>query len=545
MTLQQATASGQNQNDHYIGIDLGTSGARISVISNNGIKSARVLQGNGDDDTDKDENYVGASSSTMVPPPSFHEVFSTAILWGSKTVHEGNETQSRHGPYDDPNAWCHAVEDLLEAFATSSSAAILATVRSICISGTSASCLLVEPLLDPSDTTSQDGPWRWHTVQPTRKPRMYNFNIPNDNNAMLQLQKWVPDRHTAQSTTGSLAKLLDWHCERPLSVDERLCHQADFVTCQFLAISSDNSSINIASDWHNCLKLGYNVQTLQWPSWLLTCLEQVGLSAEIVLPGRVISPGTTLGVVRPDLAARFGLPTTTALVGGTTDSNAAFLAATQGFGATPGTAVTSLGSTLAIKQLSTVPVEDASLGVYSHRFPTVFESSDEAHAQWLVGGASNVGCAVLRELEFTNDELDRLSLQIDPAVDSPLSYYPLSRKGERFPVADSTKEPILSPVPENRAEFLHGILQGISDVERNGFLALGALGASPAAPNRVWTCGGGSRNEMWNQLRQRRLRESFPAGSSNDAGAVTVERADHVEASYGAAILAAASFVSI
>lgn len=45
---------------------------------------------------------------------------------------------------------------------------------------------------------------------------------------------------------------------------------------------------------------------------------------------------------------------------------------------------------------------------------------------WLVGGASNVGCAVLREQGFSNDELRTLSLDIDPMADSNLKYYPLA-----------------------------------------------------------------------------------------------------------------------
>ena len=72
------------------------------------------------------------------------------------------------------------------------------------------------------------------------------------------------------------------------------------------------------------------------------------------------------------------------VVGGTTDSIAAFLAA----GAREtGDAVTSLGSTLAIKLLSDTFADDAARGVYSHRLGD----------RWLVGGASNAGCAVLRE----------------------------------------------------------------------------------------------------------------------------------------------------
>ena len=49
---------------------------------------------------------------------------------------------------------------------------------------------------------------------------------------------------------------------------------------------------------------------------------------------------------------------------GTTDSIAAFLASGA---AGVGEAVTSLGSTLAIKLLSAQPVDDSRYGVYSHR----------------------------------------------------------------------------------------------------------------------------------------------------------------------------------
>lgn len=56
---------------------------------------------------------------------------------------------------------------------------------------------------------------------------------------------------------------------------------------------------------------------------------------------------------RPTVASKYGLSSNVVLVGGTTDSNAAFFAAA---GAKPdyGIAVTSLGSTLAMKQLSRV-----------------------------------------------------------------------------------------------------------------------------------------------------------------------------------------------
>lgn len=89
-----------------------------------------------------------------------------------------------------------------------------------------------------------------------------------------------------------------------------------------------------------------------------------------------------------------------------------------------------MGSTLAIKLLSTTRIEDARYGVYSHRLDD----------KWLVGGASNTGGAVLMEI-FTDEQLEKLSEHINPMEASPLDYYPLKSVGERFPVADPKMEP--------------------------------------------------------------------------------------------------------
>ena len=69
-------------------------------------------------------------------------------------------------------------------------------------------------------------------------------------------------------------------------------------------------------------------------------------------------------------------------------------------------------------------VEDASRGVYSHRLPRFGDSGGggEEEDAWLIGGASNVGCAVLRQEGFNDEELIALSKEIDPDIDSPLSY---------------------------------------------------------------------------------------------------------------------------
>jgi len=447
---------------YFAGFDLGTSGARISII----------------------EPFES----------SFRQVHTQAVRW--------------NGAYDDPDAWWNAIETLLQGASVE-----LQAIQAICVSGTSASCLLVDN----------------ENVKVSRWPRMYNYDIQEaevseyvTKKTLQLLDKYAPPRHTARAPTSSLAKLLAWAIERPLSTKEVLCHQSDYISMRLLGSTVPKS------DWHNCLKLGYDVRQLAWPDWLLTCLKDVGIS-QTVIPSKVVSPGYPLGTIDPSTAQQLGLSTKTVIVGGTTDSNAAFFAAA---GTTPsfGTAVTSLGSTLAMKQLSQTYVEDADRGVYSHRFPNFVNKDEEA---WLVGGASNVGCAILRQLDFSNEELAELSLLIDPEIDSPLTYYPLTKRGERFPVADSEMKPVLEPVPPSRKDFLHGLLQSIGNVERDGFVALQELGASP--PTIVYTCGGGSMNDMWRRLRERLLTERF--GTS-----IQVCTAESTEASFGAALLAAATF---
>lgn len=66
--------------------------------------------------------------------------------------------------------------------------------------------------------------------------------------------------------------------------------------------------------------------------------------------------------------------------------------------------------------------------------------------------------------ETKSSELEARSSDIDPSTDSPLEYYPLQRGtvGERFPTNDPLKKSILEPRPENRTEYLHGLLQAIA-----------------------------------------------------------------------------------
>lgn len=316
---------------------------------------------------------------------------------------------------------------------------------------------------------------------------------------LAQVQAIAPANHPVISATSSLAKLL-WlarHLAEAGALTQPpyyFLHQADWLA------SLLHGKLGI-SDYHNALKLGYDVGDLRYPDWLTST------PLPFVLP-EVLAPGTRIAPVCPEVARRFMLPQSI-VCAGTTDSIAAFLASGAN---TPGEAVTSLGSTLVLKLLSTSRVDDARYGIYSHRLGDL----------WLVGGASNTGGAVLQQF-FSADELALLSAQITSDRDSGLDYYPLLQPGERFPVNDANLLPRLAPRPTDPVQFLQGLLEGIARIEAQGYRLLQELGATPV--QRVYTAGGGAQNSTWMQIRSRYLR-------------VPVSASTHTEAAYGAARLA-------
>ncbi|KAL9173901.1 hypothetical protein ABFS82_02G018800 [Erythranthe guttata] len=351
-------------------------------------------------------------------------------------------------------------------------------VASISIDGTSATTIIV------------DG----KTGEPLCKPFLYNQSCAE---ALPIVKAIAPPNHTVCSGSSTLCKLVSWwntSSDIP-KMPAVLLHQADWL----LWLLHGNLGV---SDYNNALKVGYDPEVESYPPWLLS------QPYSSVLP-RVQAPGTTIGTMKENIRTQFGFREDCVICTGTTDSIAAFLAARAN---ETGKAVTSLGSTLAIKLLSTKRVEDARFGVYSHRLDD----------KWLVGGASNTGGAVLRQI-FTDDQLVKLSKQINPAKASPLDYYPLIDVGERFPVADPKMEPRLNPRPESDVEYLHGILESIARIEAKGYKLLKDLGASRV--DEVFTAGGGSRNEKWIEIRERVL-------------GLPVRKALQTEAAYGAALLA-------
>jgi len=310
-----------------------------------------------------------------------------------------------------------------------------------------------------------------------------------------QIGRSAPTESAVAGPSSSLAKLL--YLQNTISETHYLAlHQADW-------LSGRMSGRFGTSDENNALKMGYDPLARRWPDWL----NELEIPADC-LP-EVRPPGSLIGAVEPTLTTRWGWPDSAQVVTGTTDSTAGFIATGA---STIGTAVTALGSTLVLKVLSDKPVFAPEYGVYSHRLGDV----------WLVGGASNAGGTVLRQL-FSACDIRRFTRLMQPEHPTGLDYYPLPAAGERFPIQDPALQPRLTPRPSSDAVFFQAILESLARIEQRGYRLLAELGAP--YPGRVLTVGGGAQNEGWTRIRQNML-------------GVPVTKAGHQEAAYGAALLA-------
>lgn len=402
----------------------------------------------------------------------------------------------RDGDQRSPSAWRTALFTLLSGLPEDVRAASLA----LAIDGTSGTSLLVG---------EQD--------EVLAEPLMYNDACPEVAGA---LQSLAPAGHVAASTTSPVAKLLRWHAGGLLSRGASLQHQADWLAA---CLHGERG----CSDWHNALKAGFDPAELRWPDWLLSD-ERVGSA----LPPRVFPPGDFVARLLPGVASSLGLRPNCAVAAGTTDSIAAFFAASGGQPLRPGDAVTSLGSTLALKLVSQARLDNGPLGVYSHRLPPIAGGSRAlVDTTWLAGGASNTGGAVLRSLFGDADTLAALSARVEAAMAADprptgLDYYPLLKPGERFPVNDPFLPPRLSPRPPDDAAFLRGVLESMSRIEADGYAKLAALGGPAVA--RVLTAGGGARNGAWAAMRRAAIGGRVAVRAAPGGG----------EAAEGAALLA-------
>ncbi|MEB3276630.1 MAG: FGGY-family carbohydrate kinase [Cyanobacteriota bacterium] len=361
------------------------------------------------------------------------------------------------GAFEDPCSWWQGLLGLCQQIP----ADLRPRVGAVAVDGTSGTLLLCRP----------DGSLLAGTLALALP---YHQACLEHSDAARDLACADPARNSdaAASASGSLARALRLLQQAPTE-PLLLRHQADWLMGRLLG------------DWRfgeasNNLRLGW----LQGdcPGWAGAIGRQRWSNA---LP-QVINSGCVAGRLHPGAAAALGLPAAALVVAGCTDASAAVLAADAG----PADGITVLGTTLVLKQWSQQPI--AAAGV----------SSQQLGGRWLVGGASNAGCGVLRQF-FDDDQLQALSRQIDPNRPSGLALRPLPGVGERFPIDDPTLEPLLEPRPVSDARYLQALLEGLAAIEAAGWQRLRQLGAP--AVQRVISLGGGASNPQWRAIRQRQL----------------------------------------
>ena len=326
------------------------------------------------------------------------------------------------------------------------------TVRAMAIDGTSGTILAIDDEGSPQGLGS-----------------MYNDVC--EANHLARITAAAPRETAALGSTSPLARAMEL-----VGKGRRIIHQADWILGRL-------SGVYDVTDENNALKSGYDPVARQWPRWI----RETGFGPALF--PRVVPAGTRVATISAGMASRLGLPADTAIVAGTTDGCAAFLASGA---SAPGDGVTSLGTTLTLKLLSDTPVFAPDFGIYSHRIGD----------QWLAGGASNTGGAAIGKY-FSKDDLARLTPLLDPDHPTGLDYYPLPKPGERFPVNEPALPPRLEPRPEDDRVFFQGILESIARIEAEAYAKLGELGASRLASIR--TAGGGAANPAWTKIRLKAL----------------------------------------
>ncbi len=285
---------------------------------------------------------------------------------------------------------------------------------------------------------------------------------------------FAPDIHITKGSNSALARAMHLANETEAS-PVHLLHQADFIAAKLTGRGG-------VSDHNNALKTGFDPELDAWPDWIDPLID----------PDLLPDPfpvGAVIGTVTPDAAHGLGLSADALVYAGTTDSIAGFLATAP---LRIGVAVTSLGSTLAVKCLVPTRIEDPSIGLYSHRLGN----------SWLAGGASNTGGAVLARF-FSAGRLRRLSSEMDTDSITGLDYYPLLRPGERFPINDPQLRPRLEPRPAQDVLFLQGLFEGMARIEADCYRSIEERGGG--YPEAVFSAGGGADNPAWSRIRGREL----------------------------------------
>jgi D-ribulokinase len=242
---------------------------------------------------------IGSGSKSQTKPLFYGFDFGTSgvrccmIDSVKAIVHEDSlswsSIQTTESTLEVSKSWELAMDQLLERTPEK----FRENVERICISGTSSSALIYDV----------------ESASVSRQPRMYDFNVLLQNNksffgekAMTAIQLVCPKGSAANAPTSTLAKVLSWNFENPFTPSERLVHQADYLIHHITSThSTGGAETSFTSDWHNALKLGYDVHSLEYPTWMTELLLQEKILNKFV--PMVVEPGRSVGLLEPRLIA--------------------------------------------------------------------------------------------------------------------------------------------------------------------------------------------------------------------------------------------------
>ena len=366
-----------------------------------------------------------------------------SIINFKKELKYSNSVSYQYG-FKDPNSWINSCEKLLDSLPLD----IKNNMVNLAISGTSGTLTACNLRGDPIGEA-----------------------IPYDqacNENQLLIKSIAVGEDYLQTPYSSLSKALKLINKYGKNI--LLRHQSDWITGWFL------KDYTYGEEGNN-LKLGWDLIKKSWPT------NYLNNSWQKCLP-LIIKSGKIMGQINSALAERYKLNKKLQIISGTTDSNAAFLAA----GLDKEEGLTVLGTTIVVKKINRIPTIEE--GITNHRIG----------GDWICGGASNAGCGILSKF-FSDLEIKELSRQINTSKKTSLNLLPLNSRGERFPVVNPFLEPILTPRPVSDSLYLHALFEGLARIELKGWERLHELTGS--LPKRIITIGGGSKNPQWRSIREK------------------------------------------
>ncbi len=423
-----------------------------------------------------------------------------------KTGQSQNSNNRSNKNIQSPTVWLKLLETLLLKLATSFN---LSHITHLIVDATSSTVLLCSP-----DGTPLTDTLMYYDQQAQEQ-------ADNIQKIIESSTEFNAQNSAAQGPSSTLAKVL--LLKRTVTQKNSpplvpiICHQIDVINhylCGCLNITDEN----------NALKLGYDSVRQVWPEWVQNSV------APLSLP-KVVTPGTQLGKIRSRLCLRYGFSASLTIHAGTTDSIAGFLASGA---SNVGDAVISLGSTLAVKVISRQPVFHHQYGIYSHKL----------NQNWLVGGASNSGGAVLLQAYSLSEMATLISaFPFETLSEKELiitnSVYPLISTGERFPIADNCFSPLMPIKPKisfNTAlqafsqsnkthlkahfDYFLALVKGLVFIEHLAYQKLHEI--SGESVKCLYSVGGGVKNTIWQHCRTHHF-----------ASDIILKKAVSMDAAYG------------